>query len=201
MVQATQDSTRRVHLDFDSADREADVARLVALGAREVSRDHHWVVMADPVGTTFCVVQDQGQSPAAPPEPATAPAAGHRSRLAGVLIDVPEADYSRAAAFWSAALEREGAVEAEDPSYTSYGEPTPGVELMVQAVGDPSPRVHLDIETDDVEAEVARLTALGGREVARHHTWVVMHDPVGTVFCVVRVQIPEAFQASATTWS
>jgi predicted enzyme related to lactoylglutathione lyase len=124
----------------------------------------------------------------------------HRSRLAGALIDVPRADYARTVEFWGAALDRPAEVEADDPDYTSFGEPTPGVQLMIQAVGDTDPRIHLDIETDDVEAEVARLTALGATESERHHTWVVMRDPVGVVFCVVRVQIPEMFDAHATTW-
>jgi predicted enzyme related to lactoylglutathione lyase len=201
MVQATGDDTRRVHLDFDSADRDADVARLVALGARELSRSHHWVVLVDPAGTTFCVVQAPGDDAATPPPPPPAATAGHRSRLAGALIDVPAADYAATTAFWATALGRTPEVAADDPDYTSYGEVTPGVELMVQAVGDAVPRIHLDIETDDIEAEVARLTALGATEVARIHTWVVMRDPVGTVFCVVRVQIPAAFAASATTWT
>src|SRR5271154_4998408 len=116
----------------------------------------------------------------------------HRSRLTSTLIDVPRADYARTVAFWSAALDRAGEVEADDPDYTSFGEPTPGVSLLVQAVGDDSPRIHLDIETDDVEAEVARLTALGATEVERIESWVVMRDPAGVVFCVVRVQIPAA---------
>ena len=49
-----------VHLDFRAADREAEVARLVDLGARETGRhnfgpDFDWVVLADPEGNAFCV--------------------------------------------------------------------------------------------------------------------------------------------------
>jgi predicted enzyme related to lactoylglutathione lyase len=124
----------------------------------------------------------------------------HRSRLVAALVDVPRADYARSVEFWGAALERAGEAEVDDPDYTSFGEPTPGVELMVQAVDDDSPRIHLDIETDDVEAEVARLAALGAREVDRIESWVVMADPAGVVFCVVRVQVPAAFEANATAW-
>jgi Glyoxalase-like domain len=125
----------------------------------------------------------------------------HRSRLAGALIDVPRSDYPSTVAFWAAALDTEPVVEPEDPDYTSYGEATAGVELIVQAVGDATPRLHLDIETDDVDAEVARLIGLGATELERIHTWVVMRDPVGTVFCVVRVQLPAAFEAAARTWT
>jgi predicted enzyme related to lactoylglutathione lyase len=126
----------------------------------------------------------------------------HRSRaFCGVLIDVPRDGYEATKAFWAGALDRTPKVSDDDPDYASYGEAAPGVELMVQAVGERSARVHLDIETDDVEAEVARLEALGATMVERIHSWVVMRDPVGIIFCVVRVQLPEAFEAHATTWS
>lgn len=125
----------------------------------------------------------------------------HRSRLCAAYIDVPRSDYERTVQFWQAGLERDAEIEADDPSYTSFGEPTPGVDLMVQAVGDNVPRIHLDIETDDIDAEVARLIALGATEVERIESWVVMRDPVGIVFCVVGVQIPAAFEASATAWN
>jgi len=124
----------------------------------------------------------------------------HRSRLTSVLVDVPSADHERAVAFWTRALGHEGRQAKQFPEYHVLGEVTPGIEFMVQSTGDDSPRIHLDIETDDVDAEVARLGALGATEVERLNTWVVMHDPVGTVFCVVEVQIKDAFEASATTW-
>jgi hypothetical protein len=71
---------------------------------------------------------------------------------------------------------------------------------MVQSTPDPQPRVHVDLETDDVDAEVERLKTLGATEVARIHSWVVMRDPAGVVFCVVKVQVQEMFDAHATTW-
>jgi Glyoxalase-like domain len=58
MVQATADDTRRVHVDFEADDRDGEVAHLLELGATEVSRSHHWAVMRDPAGVTFCVVQN-----------------------------------------------------------------------------------------------------------------------------------------------
>lgn len=50
----------KVHLDFHGPDKEAEVARLVGLGARETGRhnfgaDFDWVVLADPEGNAFCV--------------------------------------------------------------------------------------------------------------------------------------------------
>lgn len=117
-----------------------------------------------------------------------------------MLADVPAGDHDRSAAFWSGALGREGRVIEKFPEYVVFGEVTPGIEFMVQSTGDSTPRIHLDIETDDVAAEVARLTGLGAREVERHHSWVVMHDPAGNPFCVVTVQLKDAFEQHATTW-
>jgi predicted enzyme related to lactoylglutathione lyase len=124
----------------------------------------------------------------------------HRSRLVAVLVDVPAADHDKTVTFWGAALGREKKVFEQLPEYAVFGEVTPGMEFMVQATPDPGPRVHFDIETDDVEAEVTRLQALGASEVGRHRSWVVMRDPAGTVFCVVTIQIKEMFDKHATTW-
>jgi hypothetical protein len=124
----------------------------------------------------------------------------HRSRLCAVCVDVPRDHYDESIRFYTELIGRIATPADDDPDYVSYGESAPGVELMVQAVGDPTPRAHLDIETDDIEAEVARLVGLGATEVARIRTWVVMRDPVGNPFCVVRVQMPDTFDAHATTW-
>lgn len=51
-------------------------------------------------------------------------------------------------------------------------------------------RGHIDIETDDISAEVARLQGLGTKVVDRLERWVVMQAPTGQRFCVVRVQRP-----------
>jgi predicted enzyme related to lactoylglutathione lyase len=117
-----------------------------------------------------------------------------------VYVDVPHKQYEKSVRFYADMLGRTANAEDDDPDYVSYGESAPGVELCVQAVGDSSPRVHLDIETDDIDAEVSRLVALGATEVERIHSWVVMRDPVGTVFCVVRVQRRDAFESHAMTW-
>src|SRR4051794_28945985 len=113
----------------------------------------------------------------------------HRSRLTSVLVDVPATDHDKSVAFWSGALGHEGKRYEKFPEYVGIEEPTPGIVFMVQSTGDSPPRVHFDIETDDVEAEVARLKGLGGTEVERHPPWVVMRAPAGVVFCVVRVQL------------
>ena len=106
----------------------------------------------------------------------------HRSRLTAIGIDVPSETHEREAEFWAGVVG--GAVELRDdpndPNRT-VGWPR-GLELFVQRIGDEQARVHLDVETDDVEAEVVRLERLGAHRVQRVKTWWVMRDPAGVVF-------------------
>ena len=48
--------------------------------------------------------------------------------------------------------------------------------------------MHLDIETDNIEAEVERLEKLGAKRVVKIHSWWVMEAPTGQRFCVVQHQ-------------
>jgi Glyoxalase-like domain len=124
----------------------------------------------------------------------------HRSRLTAALFDVSEADFVAETAFWSGALGVTGKLD-DDPDYIELDPLVGGLRFMVQRTGADTPaRVHLDIETDDVAAEVARLEKLGATKVEAISTWWVMRDPAGMLFCVVRVQSPEEFEAHATTW-
>jgi hypothetical protein len=124
----------------------------------------------------------------------------HRSRLTAVLIDVPSAQHEVAAAFWSKALGQDGKRLEKYPEYAFLGQVTPGIEFMVQATGDAQPRIHIDIESDDVDAEVERLKGLGAVELERVNSWVIMRDPAGVVFCVVKVQVQDMFDQHASTW-
>ncbi|GAB3735262.1 VOC family protein [Luteimonas pelagia] len=115
----------------------------------------------------------------------------HRSRLAGFIIDCEGDGLDDAADFWAAALGMTVAdrdAGSTPGTYEQFGDTPAGLHVEVQKVSHP-PRVHLDIETDDVEAEVARLVALGASEVSRPHEgrWVVMDAPTGHRFCVVRM--------------
>ena len=52
-------------------------------------------------------------------------------------------------------------------------------------------RLHLDLNPDDQAAEVARLTKLGAKQIdigQKDVTWVVMADPEGNEFCVLRAR-------------
>jgi hypothetical protein len=113
-----------------------------------------------------------------------------RLRLAGALVDVPRADHERAVSFWAGALGKEPVVTEKFPDFAQYDEVTPGLYFMVQATRDDTRRIHLDLESDDVEADVARLTSLGATEIERSHHWVVMRDPAGITFCVVATNLP-----------
>ena len=126
----------------------------------------------------------------------------HRSRLATIVIDCPEADAERGFAFWSAALGREQIPFAERTIYTSLRGRVGGAGapmILLQRVPEAERAVHLDIETDDVEAEVARLERLGARVKSRIRNHVVMTAPSGHPFCVVPVYRPD-FPEKATVW-
>ena len=113
----------------------------------------------------------------------------HRSQFAGLIIDCQTEDLDGAGRFWSAALGlrvRE-TQQADDVGYVVLDTRPADPHIEVQKVTHPS-RVHLDIETDDVAAEVARLEGLGATRVKQIGTWWVMEAPTGHRFCVVRAQ-------------
>lgn len=117
----------------------------------------------------------------------------HRSRLAGFIIDCETPDLDAASAFWSGAL----GLPVRDPNeggknrYAVLSDAPGALRVEVQRVDHPS-RVHLDIETDDLEAEVSRLEALGARRLKfMHGRWWVMEAPTGQRFCVVHPARPE----------
>ena len=124
----------------------------------------------------------------------------HRSRLAGFILDCKTDDLERAAQFWSAALGYELKPKSEEtsPLYRCMFTDELGLHVEVQQVEHES-RVHLDIETDDVEAEAQRLEALGAKRIGKVHTWIVMEAPTGQRFCIVRPQNKQ-FATQANVW-
>lgn len=125
----------------------------------------------------------------------------HKSRLAGFIIDCQTDDLDAAGRFWSQALgyPLKKSQAAEDSKYKLLDTPSDDLHIEVQAVDHPS-RVHLDIEADDIEAEVKRLEKLGAKRLSEIHTWVVMEAPTGQRFCVVRVQRSD-FAENANNWA
>jgi predicted enzyme related to lactoylglutathione lyase len=124
----------------------------------------------------------------------------HKSKLAGFIIDCETDDLDGAANFWGPALGMAVRMLPPDEAetYKKLDDSQHGLSIEVQTVQHPS-RVHLDIESDDVEAEVRRLEGLGAKRVQAIKTWVVMEAPTGQRFCVIRVQ-SKNFAAVATQW-
>ncbi|MBM7790295.1 VOC family protein [Tenggerimyces flavus] len=123
----------------------------------------------------------------------------HKSRIGGVFIDHPARSFEASLAFWAAAMGREP--EDGDP-YRSLGWFDGEVVVELQRLDDDTgPRVHLDIDTDDVEAEVHRLEALGAKRLKSYHdgSYWQMVDPGGLVFCVISPHTPD-FDDQATEW-
>ena len=122
----------------------------------------------------------------------------HHSRLAGFIIDCQTNDPDSAAAFWSGALGLPTLGE-DGPAYRRLDASAHALTIEVQQVEHES-RVHLDIETDDVDAEVRRLEALGASRVRQVRTWWVMQAPTGQRFCVVEARRDISALPGTTRW-
>jgi predicted enzyme related to lactoylglutathione lyase len=130
----------------------------------------------------------------------------HRSRIAYFTIDVDDLD--AAVSFWSSAL---GAVvEPGDPTsrhiYRKLRLADTDTRILLQRTDDAKAsknRMHVDLETDDVEAEVKRLEALGAtrwdHQTERGFDFWIMRDPWQNEFCVLQAMYPELL-AEQTPW-
>ena len=126
----------------------------------------------------------------------------HHSRLSTIVIDCEVDDLAPAAQFWSRALGRKVAnVDQDgDGKYAELETAADEPLILLQKVAHES-RVHLDIETDDLEAEASRLEALGALRIAFVHArWWVMQAPTGHRFCIVRRQRAE-FGPHLNAWA
>ena len=118
----------------------------------------------------------------------------HRSLLSTFMIDVPSDVVDDTVAFWAGALGAT-ATQTKMPQYRILDDAAPPTRVVVQDSGDGDARIHFDIHTDDLEAEVARLEALGATVVDRQWvdhpgSWIIMRDPAGMEFCVVWAMNP-----------
>ena len=177
----------RTHLDLevtgDADDLDGESDRLTALGATPGRRAADWYPMSSPGGLPFCLLRRRG---AIRPGPSRWPG-GHRSRLVQVCIDSPADQLAAEVRFWREAT---GWRWDRSPSDEFAGKlfPAPGspIQLLLQRLdtAEPATRAHLDLATDDVDAEVRRLAGLGAERVGTGRGWVVMTDPVGMRYCV-----------------
>src|SRR5271155_3826851 len=109
----------------------------------------------------------------------------HRSRINGLLIDCKTDDIDAAAQFWAEALGRPVDMNHKGSrgDYRMLETPPDELSVQIQRV-DHESRVHIDIETDDIPAEVARLEKLGAKVDERKERWGVMRAPTGQRFCI-----------------
>jgi hypothetical protein len=125
----------------------------------------------------------------------------HHSRLGTLVLDCRVENLRDAATFWSNAigkpivtLDQDG-----DGKYAELRTEPDEPIILLQKVEHES-RVHLDLETDDLEAETARLEALGAKRIACvHGRWWVMEAPTGHRFCVVYKR-GESFRPHLNSW-
>ena len=123
----------------------------------------------------------------------------HYSRVLKVVIDAPSDLHDQELAFWQGALGQELPVIYSTEYHGAF---LRGSDLMVlvQRLDSGAPRVHLDIHTDDLDAEVARLERLGAERVQKMQTWWVMQDPAGLLFCVLPTSPGSLNDENAQRW-
>jgi predicted enzyme related to lactoylglutathione lyase len=118
--------------------------------------------------------------------------------VAHFVIDVDDLD--QGVEFWSAALDatEEPVSERSRHIYRKLRLPDAEIRVLLQCTDDAKvskERMHLDLESDDVEAEVRRLEALGATRYEHQHErgydfWV-MRDPWNNEFCVLQPEFAE----------
>jgi hypothetical protein len=126
-------------------------------------------------------------------------------RIQCLCIDTT--DPAGLASFWESALgwrrtfERDDEVALEPPADSPEDGIVPDL-LFLRVPEDKAGknRLHLDLRPKDQAAEVARLEGLGARRVDVGQKagagWVVMADPAGNEFCVLRPLTPEQLASS-----
>lgn len=126
-------------------------------------------------------------------------------RIATITIDC--ADPASIARWWAEALDWRVTYEADDewviepPEDDEYAAPL--LFIKVPEGKTVKNRFHLDLRPTDRDAEVARLEAMGARRVDIGQdpdavTWVVMADPDGNEFCILRLLTPEEIAEGKT---
>ncbi|HEY6748240.1 MAG TPA: VOC family protein [Mycobacteriales bacterium] len=109
----------------------------------------------------------------------------HRILLREVVIDAPSDKFAAARDFWAAALCTEPRRVTSHPEFTALVDPAAVPVVGLQEIVDDQARFHVDLEPDDVQAEVDRLVRLGAEEVRQGQSSVVLRDPAGLLLCVV----------------
>ena len=123
----------------------------------------------------------------------------HHSRVSTLMIDCLADRFEESIAFWTKAL---GLAKPRRPAnnqkYLTLGRLDGPLFVRLQKV-DIDPGYHLDIESDDINAEADRLEAAGAHRKYRIKRWWVLEDPSGNAFCVIRPE-SEGFPEGARRW-
>jgi hypothetical protein len=123
----------------------------------------------------------------------------HHSHIAKIVIDAPDSVHDTELAFWSGATGQALRRFERRPEY--HGADLPGgFSLLVQRLDAGGCRVHVDIHTDDLDAEVARLERLGATRVEQVDRWWVMRDPAGLPFCVIPAAVGSLDETNSHRW-
>jgi predicted enzyme related to lactoylglutathione lyase len=123
----------------------------------------------------------------------------HHSRVSTLMIDCLDGEFESSLEFWSEALGL--AVQrrpAQNQRYVTLGAIEGPLFVRLQRVTD-RPGYHLDIESDDLAAEVSRLEQIGAQHKRRIKRWWVAQDPSGNAFCVIRPE-SDQFPRNANRW-
>jgi hypothetical protein len=105
-----------------------------------------------------------------------------------ICIDSPAGLHDKEVAFWRSALSWCWAASDSDEFAGKLYPPSgASVQLLFQRLGQddqgPKVRAHIDLRTDDIEADAQRLLQLGATHVEHGRGWIVLRDPTGLVFC------------------
>jgi hypothetical protein len=111
--------------------------------------------------------------------------------VGSVVIDCN--DFSRMLAFWQEALRYEPKYPPKENDWALLRDPhSRRVNVSLQCVPEKrigKNRLHLDLYSEDPDAEVERLLKLGAKRFERvpepDEDFVVLEDPEGNLFCVV----------------
>ena len=116
-------------------------------------------------------------------------------RIECLTIDC--SDLQLVATFWERALGYRRSFEDESEVALEFPDGSASTDLLILRVPDRKQvknRLHLDLRPDNRDAEVERLLGLGAVRVdigqSGDESWVVMADPEGNEFCVLRVLGP-----------
>lgn len=165
-----------VHLDLDTNDRAAFVARATQLGATVRETYHDVVVMRSPAGIVFC---------------ATVGAAGVQDRSGDAIadqacLDIPRSRFADEVAFWRDLTGWAASEIRDDDEFVSLRRPRHvPVRILLQRRDDETPAsAHVDFACTDRAAETLRHVRAGAEVVSTHDQWTVLRDPVGRVYCL-----------------